>query len=333
MNVNKHNTLDNLSDEKLVELYKKMLLIRKCEEHLSSATKEGAFPGAVHLYIGQEAIAVSMCDHLTEDDWISSTHRGHGHFIAKGGDVNTMMAEIYGKATGICNGKGGSMHVADFKKGIMGANGVVGGGMGLAIGAALAASMDKKNKVSVVFFGDGAANQGVLMEAMNVSSLWKLPLIFVCENNQYSEFTHTSEVTSGKIVDRAKPFGIPTLEVDGNNFIEMWQASAQAVLRARNNQGPTFIEAHTYRQRGHVEFEYSFLSRTYRDQDEVNKWLANDKDPLLRFEQYLFDNSIIDNQKTEALNNEIDSVVKESVSFAVNSPLPDLSSAFNNMIA
>ncbi|MFQ3360586.1 MAG: thiamine pyrophosphate-dependent dehydrogenase E1 component subunit alpha [Alphaproteobacteria bacterium] len=333
MNVNKHNTLDNLSDEKLVELYKKMLLIRKCEEHLSSATKEGAFPGAVHLYIGQEAIAVSMCDHLTEDDWISSTHRGHGHFIAKGGDVNTMMAEIYGKATGICNGKGGSMHVADFKKGIMGANGVVGGGMGLAIGAALAASMDKKNKVSVVFFGDGAANQGVLMEAMNVSSLWKLPLIFVCENNQYSEFTHTSEVTSGKIVDRAKPFGIPTLEVDGNNFIEMWQASAQAVLRARNNQGPTFIEAHTYRQRGHVEFEYSFLSRTYRDQDEVNKWLANDKDPLLRFEQYLFDNSIIDNQKTEALNNEVDSVVKESVSFAVNSPLPDLSSAFNNMIA
>ncbi|MBT4204360.1 thiamine pyrophosphate-dependent dehydrogenase E1 component subunit alpha [Hyphomicrobiales bacterium] len=333
MNVNKHNTLDNLSDEKLVELYKKMLLIRKCEEHLSSATKEGAFPGAVHLYIGQEAIAVSMCDHLTEDDWISSTHRGHGHFIAKGGDVNTMMAEIYGKATGICNGKGGSMHVADFKKGIMGANGVVGGGMGLAIGAALAASMDKKNKVSVVFFGDGAANQGVLMEAMNISSLWKLPLIFVCENNQYSEFTHTSEVTSGKIVDRAKPFGIPTLEVDGNNFIEMWQASAQAVLRARNNQGPTFIEAHTYRQRGHVEFEYSFLSRTYRDQDEVNKWLANDKDPLLRFEQYLFDNSIIDNQKTEALNNEIDSVVKESVSFAVNSPLPDLSSAFNNMIA
>jgi pyruvate dehydrogenase E1 component alpha subunit len=333
MNVNKHNTLDNLSDEKLVELYKKMLLIRNCEEHLSSATNEGAFPGAVHLYIGQEAIAVSMCDHLTEDDWISSTHRGHGHFIAKGGDVNTMMAEIYGKATGICNGKGGSMHVADFKKGIMGANGVVGGGMGLAIGAALAASMDKKNKVSVVFFGDGAANQGVLMEAMNVSSLWKLPLIFVCENNQYSEFTHTSEVTSGKIVDRAKPFGIPTLEVDGNNFIEMWQASAQAVLRARNNQGPTFIEAHTYRQRGHVEFEYSFLSRTYRDQDEVNKWLANDKDPLLRFEQYLFDNSIIDNQKTEALNNEVDSVVKESVSFAVNSPLPDLSSAFNNMIA
>jgi acetoin:2,6-dichlorophenolindophenol oxidoreductase subunit alpha len=333
MNVNNNNTLGNLSDEKLVELYKKMLLIRKCEEHLSNATKEGAFPGAVHLCIGQEAIAVSVCDHLTDDDWISSTHRGHGHFIAKGGDVNKMMAEIYGKATGICNGKGGSMHVADFKKGIMGANGVVGGGMGLAIGAALAASMDKKNKVSVVFFGDGAANQGVLMEAMNVSSLWKLPLIFVCENNQYSEFTHTSEVTSGKIIDRAKPFGIPTLEVDGNNFIEMWQASAQAVLRARNNQGPTFIEAHTYRQRGHVEFEYSFLSRTYRDQDEVNKWLANDKDPLLRFEQYLFDNSIIDNHKNEALNNEMDSVVKESVSFAVNSPLPDLSSAFNNMIA
>ena len=332
MNVKKHNTLDNLSDEKMVELYKKMLLIRKCEEHLSSATKEGAFPGAVHLYIGQEAIAVSMCDHLTEDDWISSTHRGHGHFIAKGGDVNKMMAEIYGKSTGICNGKGGSMHVADFQKGIMGANGVVGGGMGLAIGASLAASMDKKGKVSVVFFGDGAANQGVLMEAMNISSLWKLPLIFVCENNQYSEFTHTSEVTSGKIVDRAKPFGIPALEVDGNNFIEMWQASAQAVLRARNNQGPTFIEAHTYRQRGHVEFEYSFLSRTYRDQEEVNKWLARDKDPLLRFEQYLYDNSIIDDQKTEAFNNEIDNVVKESVSFAVDSPLPDLDSAFNNMI-
>ena len=324
--------VNNLSDEDLKRLYKKMLMIRKCEEHLGEATKNGAFPGAVHLYIGQEAIAVPLCDQLNDSDWISSTHRGHGHFIAKGGDIKKMMAEIYGKSTGICGGKGGSMHVADFKKGIIGANGVVAGGMGLAVGAALASKMDGKGAVSIIFFGDGAANQGVLMEAMNMCSLWNLPMIFMCENNQYSEFTHTSEVTSGKIVDRADPFGIPRYEVDGNNAVDVWQAAHQAVQRGRNNEGPSFIEAHTYRQRGHVEFEYTFLSRTYRDQSEVESWKKNDKDPILRLEFYFLEHNKFSRNDIEKIHKEIQDEVDDAVKFAIESPEPDIASAMEHMI-
>lgn len=323
---------NNLSDEDIKRLHRKMLLIRRCEEHLGEATKSGAFPGAVHLYIGQEAIAVPLCDQLDNTDWISSTHRGHGHFLAKGGNVRQMMAEIYGKSTGICGGKGGSMHVADFKKGIIGANGVVAGGMGLAVGAALAAKMDKKGAVSVIFFGDGAANQGVLMEALNISSLWNLPMIFVCENNQYSEFTHTSEVTSGKISDRARPFNIPVYDIDGNNVIDMWQAASDAVRRGRNDQGPTFIEAHTYRQRGHVEFEYTFLSRSYRDQSEVDLWKRDDKDPLLRFETYLLEQSIFIKKDLKKIHKEVQDEVNKAVNFALDSPEPDPKTAMLHMI-
>jgi TPP-dependent pyruvate/acetoin dehydrogenase alpha subunit len=308
------------------------LVIRKCEEHLGEATKNGAFPGAVHLYIGQEAIAVPLCDQLNDSDWISSTHRGHGHFIAKGGNIKSMMAEIYGKSTGICGGKGGSMHVADFSKGIIGANGVVAGGMGLAVGAALAAKLDRKGVVSVIFFGDGAANQGVLMEAMNISSLWKLPMIFVCENNQYSEFTHTSEVTSGKIADRARPFNIPTYEVDGNNVVDVWQAASNAIRRGRSGEGPTFIEAHTYRQRGHVEFEYTFLSRTYRDQEEVDLWKKEDKDPILRLEKQLIKNKSYTASEVDEIHNEVNSEVEEAVRFALDSNDPEISSSMDHMI-
>ncbi len=323
---------NNLSEEDLKRFHRKMLVIRKCEEHLGEATKNGAFPGAVHLYIGQEAIAVPLCDQLNDSDWISSTHRGHGHFIAKGGNIKSMMAEIYGKSTGICGGKGGSMHVADFSKGIIGANGVVAGGMGLAVGAALAAKLDGKGVVSVIFFGDGAANQGVLMEAMNISSLWKLPMIFVCENNQYSEFTHTSEVTSGKISDRARPFNIPTYEVDGNNVVDVWQASSNAIRRGRSGEGPTFIEAHTYRQRGHVEFEYTFLSRTYRDQKEVDLWKQEDKDPILRLEQQLIKNKNYTAIEVDEIHQDVNSEVEEAVRFALDSNDPEISSSMDHMI-
>ena len=243
-----------------------------------------------------------------------------------------MMAEIYGKSTGICGGKGGSMHVADFSKGIIGANGVVAGGMGLAVGAALAAKLDGKGVVSVIFFGDGAANQGVLMEAMNISSLWKLPMIFVCENNQYSEFTHTSEVTSGKISDRARPFNIPTYEVDGNNVVDVWQASSNAIRRGRSGEGPTFIEAHTYRQRGHVEFEYTFLSRTYRDQKEVDLWKQEDKDPILRLEQQLIKNKNYTAIEVDEIHQDVNSEVEEAVRFALDSNDPEISSSMDHMI-
>src|SRR6476646_4822325 len=207
----------NLSTEEQLKLFGKMLLIRKVEEALGAASHAGELPGPVHLYIGQEAVAVGVCAHLSDEDWIASTHRGHGHFLAKSRETRKLVAEVYGRATGVCGGKGGSMHVADISKGILGANGIVGGGIGLATGAALTAKTQGKRRVSVAFFGDGAANQGVLMEALNVAALWKLPLILVCENNGFSEFSPTGTVTAGTIARRADPFGVPGVTVDGND--------------------------------------------------------------------------------------------------------------------
>ena len=243
----------------LLDLYRSMLLIRRVEERLRDDFHAGKLPGGVHLYIGQEAIASGVCAHLNTDDWIASTHRGHGHFLAKGGDPKAMVAEIYAKATGICKGMGGSMHVADFSKGIIGANGIVAGGVGITVGAALAAQLEKNGQVAVVFFGDGAANQGVIMEAMNVSALWKLPLILVCENNGWSEFSASSTVTAGNIADRPKAFDIPSVSVDGNDVVEVWRATETAVARARAGDGPSFIHATTYRTHGHNEGEVHFL--------------------------------------------------------------------------
>jgi pyruvate dehydrogenase E1 component alpha subunit len=202
-------TAQNPSRETLLFMYERMLLIRRVEKQLASDFKNARLPGAVHLYVGQEAIAVGVCSNLEDSDKISSTHRGHGHFLAKGGDPGAMMAEIYGKRNGICQGMGGSMHVADFSKGIIGANGIVGGGLAITVGAAWAAKLDGENRVAVCFFGDGAANQGVFMECMNVATLWNLPLIFVCEHNTYSEFSPANTVTSGEISNRARAFEMP----------------------------------------------------------------------------------------------------------------------------
>ena len=219
------------------DIYERMLLIRRMEEQLGDDFKAGKLPGPVHLYIGQEATAVGVCMQLNNADWITSTHRGHGHFLAKGGAPNQMMAEIYGRDTGICRGLGGSMHVADMSLGIMGANGIVGGGIGLAVGAALAAQLDVSGAVAVTFFGDGAANQGVLMEALNIASLWKLPLIFVCENNGFSEFSPSDTVTAGVIADRGKPFCVPCAQVDGNDVLEVWRTTREAITLARQGGG------------------------------------------------------------------------------------------------
>lgn len=259
-------------------MYERMLLIRTMEERLSADAAAGALPGGVHLYIGEEAVATGVCAHLGDEDWVTSTHRGHGHFLAKGGDPGAMMAEIRGKRNGICRGMGGSMHVADLSKGILGANGIVGGGLALATGAAFGAKLDKKGRVAVAFFGDGAANQGVLMENLNVSSLWELPLVFVCEHNRFSEFTPSAEVTSGQIVDRARPFGMPSSVVDGNDVTEVWRAAGEAVARARAGQGPSFIEASTYRVHGHFEAEAALLARGpgYRSEEEIEEWRRRD---------------------------------------------------------
>src|SRR5215475_11014057 len=231
----------------LLALYERMVLIRRMEERLRADNAAGKLPGAVHLYIGQEAVATGVCAQLQVTDWITSTHRGHGHFLAKGGDPSAMMAEIWAKKTGICKGMGGSMHVADFSKGILGANGIVGGGFAIATGAAFASKLDKSGRIAVAFFGDGASNQGVFMECLNVSSLWKLPLVFVCEHNHFCEFTRAEQVTSSEIANRARAFGVHTQVVDGNDVEAVWKATAEAVARVRRGEGPCYIEAETYR--------------------------------------------------------------------------------------
>jgi TPP-dependent pyruvate/acetoin dehydrogenase alpha subunit len=272
----------------LLDLYTRMVLIRRAEERLAKVVAEVGLPGGVHLSIGQEAVAAGVCCQLDERDWITSTHRGHGHFLAKGGDLSQMFAEIWGKRTGICKGMGGSMHVADFTKGILGANGIVGGGLAIATGAALAAKLDEKGRAAVCFFGDGAANQGVFMESMNVSAAWKLPTVFVCENNGLSEFTVSSTVTAGALADRARAFNIPCDVLDGNDVLAVAAAAERAILRCRRDEGPSYIEAKTYRIRGHLEAEDSFLGGgCYRTAEEIERWQTPAADPIARFRTYL----------------------------------------------
>ncbi len=273
------NDVDHPDREQLLAMFERMLVIRETEEYLAAQFKAGELPAGVHLYVGQEASGVGVCAHLADDDWITSTHRGHGHFLAKGGDPYAMLAEIHGKADGICGGFGGTMHVADVSRGILGANGIVGGGLGIATGAAFAAKLEGKGQVAVCFFGDGAANQGTFMEAMNIASLWKLPLLLVCEHNGWSEFTRSEVATSGRIVDRAKPFAIPSFEADGNDVAAVWRATASALEVVRTGEGPALLVTYTYRTRGHVEAEVNFLSRAYRSEDEVAAWAARDPIP------------------------------------------------------
>ena len=300
--------------EVLVPLLRQMLLVRRVEERLSADFHAGKLPGAVHLYIGQEAVAVGVCAHLRDSDTITSTHRGHGHFIAKGGSPRAMMAEIWGKKTGICRGMGGSMHVADVSKGILGANGIVAAGLAITCGAAYAASLDRSDRVAVAFFGDGAANQGTFMETLNVATLWNLPMIFLCENNRFSEFSPTSTVTAGDIVDRARAFKIPCASVDGNDVLAVHAAAGAAIERARKGAGPSFIEAHTYRLHGHLEAEKSFLKSTYRESAEVEEWRG--RDPIARFKAYLGAEAIIDEREVEALEQEIAAIVEDAAKFA-----------------
>jgi len=315
--------------EQLLALYERMLLIRRMEERLRADAAAGNLPGAVHLYIGQEAIATGVCAQLRSNDLITSTHRGHGHFLAKGGDPKAMMAEIWAKRTGICKGMGGSMHVADFSKGILGANGIVGGGFAIATGAALAAKLLHDTRVSVTFFGDGASNQGVFMECLNVSSLWKLPLVLVCEHNQFSEFTPAAQCTSGEIVDRARAFKIPTTVIDGNDIVAVWQAAAQAVEHARSGAGPAFIEARTYRIQGHLEAEALFLQGgQYREQAEIDEWRK--RDPLDRAQQRLLASGVkaADLQSIDA---RIGRTVEDAVKFAQDSEPADPELPFDLM--
>ena len=298
-----------------LRLYESMTLIRAVEERLRDDSAAGKLPGAVHLYIGEEAVAAGVCAHLTDRDYATSTHRGHGHFLAKGGDVRAMMAEIWAKREGICQGMGGSMHVADLGKGILGANGIVGAGLSIAAGAAFGAKLDGDGKVAVCFFGDGASNQGALMETLNLAARWQLPLVYVCENNGFGEFTPAAHVTAGRIADRARAFAVPVAEVDGNDVTEVWRAAGAAVRRARDGGGPSFIEARTYRIQGHFEAEAFVLgSGRYRDTGEIEAWQR--KDPIARFRTHLISEKIAEAADLDRIEAGVLERVEDAVAYA-----------------
>ena len=306
--------------EQLREVLHKMYLIRRFEEGAEDAYMRGLIHGTMHLSIGQEASAMGICMPLTDQDQITSTHRGHGHCIAKGADVKRMFAEFFGKTTGYCKGRGGSMHIADVTKGNLGANGIVAGGIPIAVGAALAAKKLKTGKVAVSFFGDGANNEGAFHEALNMAVVWKLPVIFVCENNGYGMSTSTERSTAVKnIADRASAYAMPGVIVDGNNFSEVAEAADAAVERARAGEGPTLIESKTYRYRGHSKSDRN----RYRTKEEIEDWMAN-RDPIALFEAELKEFGIIDDAGIEAVREAVKKEIAEGIEFAKDSPSPEI---------
>lgn len=313
-----------------LSLYERMVRIRAFEQKVQELFKLGKLPGFVHLYIGEEAIAVGACSALGDEDRITSTHRGHGHLIAKGADVKRMMAELFGRRTGYCKGKGGSMHIFDFGLGILGANGIVGGGIPIATGAALADRVLGRPNVTVAFFGDGAANQGVLLEALNLSSIWKLPVIYLCENNQYTEWMRTETITAGRIADRGTPFLVPGQQVDGNDVLAVRKVVSEAIERARSGEGPTLIEAITYRHLAHNEGEEAF-SGVYRPADEIADWKS--RDPVPSFRAYLEDNERVLSGELDALEQAERDRIEAAVAFAESSSFPDPTESTEDLFA
>jgi acetoin:2,6-dichlorophenolindophenol oxidoreductase subunit alpha len=312
-----------------LEMLRSMLRIRRFEERLAQLFKRGKLPGFVHLYIGEEAVAVGVCSALRAEDRITSTHRGHGHLLAKGARADRMMAELFGRATGYCHGKGGSMHIADFGIGIIGANGIVGGGIPIATGAAWGDSQLGRELVTVSFFGDGASNQGVFFESMNLAAIWRLPVVFVCENNGYTEWTPTERLTAGKISARSVPFGVPGLEIDGNDVLSVHAAARQAVRRARAGEGPTLLECRTYRWHGHNEGEEAF-SGQYRPEAEQQEW--RERDPITRLISGLAARGV-ETAVIEQIDAAEQAAVDRAVEFAERSPFPEPDDALADLFA
>lgn len=304
-----------------------MFTIRSFEEKINDLFLAGEIPGFVHLYIGEEAIATGVMANLKNTDYITSTHRGHGHTIAKGADLKRMMAEIFGKRTGYCHGKGGSMHIADFSIGMLGANGVVGGGYNLAVGAALAAKLSGSDRVSVCFFGDGASNRGTFHEAMNMAAAWKLPAIFVCENNQWASTTPYRTTTSVEnIADRAIGYSIPGVVVNGNDVFSVYEAAQAAVERARSGGGPTLIEAKTYRIKGHFVGD----PEMYRTREEVQEHFEND-DPLKNFREQVLTASQLSEKELAEIEAQVKEELAAAVQFAKESPYPGPEELFEDL--
>jgi len=314
-----------LSNDRLLALYRQLVLIRQFELRAIDERRQGLIPGFIHPYIGEEACAVGACAALNPDDVITSTHRGHGHLIAKGGDVRYMMAELAAREAGYCRGKGGSLHMTDFDLGILGANGIVAGGIPMAVGAALAFKMQCAGRtngnadapplrVALAFFGDGATNEGAFHEALNMAGLWRLPVVFFCENNQYGEGTpQHKQAPLAQLSKRAESYAMPGVTVDGNDVLAVYEATRQAVERARRGEGPSFIEGMTYRYRGHYEGD----PQVYRSREEIALWQA--RDPIPRFRKVLVESGI-----SEALIEDVEgqaiALIEEAVAFARTAP-------------
>jgi TPP-dependent pyruvate/acetoin dehydrogenase alpha subunit len=308
-----------LGVEQWIGMYRRMVMIRLFEEQVNELYTRALMPGLAHLYVGQEAVAVGICDALRSTDYITSTHRGHGHCVAKGASPDRMFAELLGKEAGYCRGKGGSMHIADPATGNLGANAIVGGSAGIATGAAFSAKRLGTDQVAVCFFGEGALGQGVLYEVMNLASLWKLPVIYACENNLYNEYTHYTETTAGDILARATAFGLPAESVDGQDVRAVYEIANTLVNRARKGQGPAFLLCNTYRYTGHhvgdVNREY------YRSKKEEQEWKTT-RDPIKNLADWLLDQKLTDATTLDNIQSEVRGEMKAAVEFALAAPYP-----------
>jgi pyruvate dehydrogenase E1 component alpha subunit len=308
-----------IAPEKLMDMYRRMISIRLFEEQVNELYTRALMPGLAHLYIGEEAVAVGVCEALEKDDYVTSTHRGHGHCLAKGASPDRMFAELLGKKAGYCKGKGGSMHIADPATGNLGANAIVAGSVGIATGAAFSSQYLKNGRVAICFFGEGALGQGVLYEEMNLAQLWKLPVVYVCENNLYTEYTHFSETTAGDILQRATAFGLEAERTDGQDVKQVYTAAARLIERARSGGGPGFLLCDTYRYHGHhvgdINREY------YRAKNEEQHWKSN-RDPLKVLGDFLLQEKFADAAVLAHMQEEITSEMKAAVAFAIAAPYP-----------
>ncbi|HOQ10196.1 MAG TPA: thiamine pyrophosphate-dependent dehydrogenase E1 component subunit alpha [Syntrophomonadaceae bacterium] len=317
-----------LSKEQLLGFYKTMTTIRAFELKAAELFAAGKLPGFVHLYAGEEAVATGVCANLEQKDYITSTHRGHGHLIAKGGKIDLMMAELFGRSTGYCKGKGGSMHIADVDLGILGANGIVGAGQPIATGAALACKLLKNGAVVVCFFGDGASNRGTFHESLNMASIWKLPVVFVAENNMWGISNYQkNHMNVADIADRAAAYGIPGVAVDGNDVIAVYEAAAEAVKRARSGDGPSLIECKTWRHRGHFEGDPAI----YKDPKEQEAWLK--KDPIPRLADKIIELKYATRAELDKIEADAQAEIESAVKFAEASPLPAPEDVFTDVYA
>jgi TPP-dependent pyruvate/acetoin dehydrogenase alpha subunit len=316
--------------EKWLRIYRRMQMIRLFEEQVNELYTRALMPGLAHLYVGEEAVAVGVCEALRENDYITSTHRGHGHCLAKGASPDRMFAELLGKEAGYCKGKGGSMHIADPATGNLGANAIVAGSAGIATGAAFSAKHAGKEQVAVCFFGEGALGQGVVYEVMNLAALWKLPVVYVCENNYYTEYTHFSETLAGDLLTRGLAFGVPSEAVDGQDVRAVHATATKLVDRARQGNGPSFLVCNTYRYSGHhvgdINREY------YRSKREEQEWKTQ-RDPIQLFANWLTGEKITDQGTLAQIEADVTSEIQVAVEFAISAPYPDAQQAGQDVYA